>query len=124
MQRKQSGSVRVSYRREAEEDISAKDLTRRQLLSYLFEDFFRISYDVLSLFFDALIIPELYLLRPAAGAYGLLPGDSFAQPFYGYYLLGVVVVLEIVAIWLEIKCYRYLWPKYKVIRVKKKSSSR
>ncbi|MEM3852229.1 MAG: hypothetical protein QXP70_04435 [Methanomassiliicoccales archaeon] len=121
MQRKQSGSVRVSYRREADQEIRAQDLSRRELLSYIFEDFLRISYDVLAIFIDALLIPELYLLRPAIGAYGVMHLPGLEHNLYAVYLFCVVLLLEAVAIWLEIAAYRRLWPKYKVVRTKKQT---
>lgn len=121
MQKKQSGSVRVSYRQRDEVEITSKDLTRTQLLSYIFEDFFRISYGVAALFFDALILPELYLLRPAGDLYyGVAKLPAFRSAFYGYYLIAVVAILEVCLIYLEAKGYRRLWPREKIIVLKKK----
>ncbi len=113
MQKRPLRFVRVSHRQAREEEVSSKDLTRRELLSYLFTDFFRISYDVVAIFFDALILPEIYFLRPTGPVYSLYVQHYFgSEVYYMLYMYGVIALLETAAIWLQIKGYRKLWPKY------------
>ncbi len=117
MEKRQPRYVKVSHRQTREEDVSAKELTRRELFSYVFRDFFRISYDVLSIFFDALIIPEIYLLRPTGPFFmNYFTYVYGSMLFYTIYMWGVIGTLEIAAIWLEILGYRKLWPKYYTLK--------
>lgn len=116
MQRSRQGSVKVSHRQVQEAETTSRDLTKGELLTYIFTDFFRISYDVGAIFFDALILPELYLQRPAGSLYTLLLGGGSGGEFaYMLYMFGVIAVLEIGAIWLQILGYRRLWPKHYIL---------
>lgn len=92
-------------------ETSSKDLSRRELLSYIFTDFFRISYDVLAIFFDALVVPEIYLLTPRIPVYSTIVA-RYLGPAFTFYMWGVVAVLEAGVIWLQVLAYRRLWPKY------------
>ena len=112
MQKRHPGYVKVSQRQVREEEVSSKDLTKRELFSYVLSDFFRISYDVLAIFFDGLILPEIYFLRPRGPLY-----SSFERSFslsgitYMIYMYCVIALLEASAVWLQIHGYRRLWPK-------------
>jgi len=109
MQRK---SVRVSYREEREKAISAREMTRVELLSYIFSDFIRWSYIVGCLFIDGLIVPSIIQVGPTGLSTSALIGLAYKfKGGFEIYLIAVIVLIEIALIWLEVEGYRYKWPR-------------
>ena len=93
---------------EEEKEITSKDLTRKQLLLYIVNDLLRGSYLAGCLFFDGLVILQLYSFIPAK----YLNGWPFSNiSFRETFLAVITLILEILAIYLEIKGYRRVWPK-------------
>ena len=100
--------VRIVYKEEEEEykDISAKDLTKTELIKYIFSDFVRGFYIVGCLFLDFLVLPQIYGVIPFSKEIGQFSSAYLGGiNLYGFYLDIVIVVLEIFFIWLEIKVY-------------------
>jgi hypothetical protein len=100
-------------RSKAVKDISSKDLTRKELFLYIFSDFFRISYIVLCLFIDALIL-GLQVFNIDDSIFNLSKiGGSYLPYYYMYviYLFLIIMIMEIIAIPLELKLYRKVFYK-------------
>ena len=97
----------------AVKDISSKDLTRKELFLYIFSDFFRISYLVLCLFIDALIL-GLQVFNIDDSIFNLSKvGGDYLQYYYMYviYLFLIIILMEIIAISLERRFYRRVFYK-------------
>ena len=97
----------------AVKDISSKDLTRKELFLYIFSDFFRISYLVLCLFIDALIL-GLQVFNIDDSIFNLSKvGGNYLQYYYMYviYLFLIIILMEIIAISLEHRFYKRVFYK-------------
>ena len=94
-------------------DISSKDLTRKELFLYVFSDFFRISYIILCLFFDAIILGlQVFNLDDSIFNLGLISGNySIYYYLYVIYLFIIIAFMEIIIIPLEHKLYRKIFYK-------------
>lgn len=93
-------------------EVSAKDLTRAQLLRYIFDDFFRTSYIVLMFFIDVIVIAQFFYFVP--GFQGditifsaLFPGENLLV----YYTVIIVSFVEIVCIYYQAVLFRRIWPR-------------
>ena len=102
---------------------SSKDLTRKELFLYIFSDFFRISYIVLCLFLDGLII-GLQIFNIDDSIFNLIFfGTSYILYYYVYviYLFLLILTLEVIAINFQLKIYRKIFhnpllnPKFRKI---------
>ena len=104
--------IKISRLDETEKEITSKDLTRKELLLYIFDDFFRGFYLVGCLFFDGLIIFQIYSYIPDSSALGIF--FNLALPkfnIFNYYIWILIVFLEITVAYLEAKGFRKIWPK-------------
>lgn len=111
--------IRVSTREDREQErrkeINARDLTRGELFHYLFDDFFKAFYVVGCIFFDVLVVGQLYNIIP-----GMIPLNKITSVYFNgglleYYFLIIILFLEAIIIPLEIKFYIRTWkkkPKY------------
>lgn len=93
---------------EEEKEITSKDLTRKQLLLYILNDFLKGLYVVGCLFLDGLVILQLYSFIPMKDLDKSLFSNALVKEIF---FSIVTLVLEIIAIYLEIKGYRKAWPK-------------
>ncbi|MCL4331846.1 MAG: hypothetical protein M1304_06215 [Candidatus Thermoplasmatota archaeon] len=104
--------IKISRLDETEKEVTSKDLTRKELLLYIFDDFFRGFYLVGCLFFDGLIIFQIYSYIPDSSALGIF--FNLALPkfnIFNYYIWILIVFLEITVAYLEAKGFRKIWPK-------------
>jgi hypothetical protein len=93
---------------EEEKEITSKDLTRKQLLLYILNDLLRGLYLAGCLFFDGLVILQLYSFIPSKYLNVWIFSNSSVKEIF---LAIITVILEILAVYLEIKGYRRVWPK-------------
>lgn len=98
------------------EEISSKDMTRREFLAYIFGDFVRGFFIVGSIFFDIILIPQLFSYIPESTF-----GNAFTVkiPLWNYsvsaILLTIITFTILFSIIYEIKLYLRIWGK--VVRV-------
>lgn len=105
--------TREEKRLKTASDVSSKDLTRKELFLYIFSDFFRISYIVLCLFLDALII-GLQLFHIDDSIFHLFYfGTDYITYYYMYivYITLLIITLEVVAINFQLRIYRKIFYK-------------
>ena len=93
-------------------EVSAKDLSRKELLSYIFGDFVKAFYIVGCIFLDGLIIGEAFDYVP--GFYSI--NNAISHYFAGsdillVYAIILILFAECIAIFYEIKYYMGKWPK-------------
>lgn len=108
--------LKISYKSEdadTEEDVelTSKDLTRKGLFFYIFDDFFRGFYIVGCLFLDGVIIPGLRFLLPGGGVDLPFRLPSSITGLYVAYITILMVFLEVVAVYYEFLGFRRLWRK-------------
>ncbi len=104
---------RVYYKDKSQyQDVSAKDLTRKQLFRYIFDDFFRASYIVLMLFIDVIIIAQFFYFIP-----GFQSGISLFSTLFPhgnlliYYTGTLIAFSEILCIYYQARLFRIIWPR-------------
>jgi hypothetical protein len=91
-------------------EVSAKDLSRKELLSYIFGDFLRAFYIVGCIFFDGLIIGEAYDYVP-----GFFSANTIIEHYFpnsGVLLIYTVILIlfsEGLALFYEIEYYKKRW---------------
>jgi hypothetical protein len=96
------------------QEISSKDMTRKEFYKYIFGDLTKGFYIVGSLFFDAIVIPQVLSFVPTSYFLPQLnftigpPGDS-TQVAVLFILVYLFLVL--VAIYFEVKYYISIWRK-------------
>ena len=79
-------------------EVSAKDLSRKELLSYIFGDFLRAFYIVGCIFFDGLIIGE---------AYDYVPGFFSANTIIEHYFpTAVILTIPFILCFLRGEAYK------------------
>ena len=100
--------AKVSDVSEKQRELTSKDLTKKQLVLYIFDDFLRGLYLVGCLFLDGLIILHLISFIPFSYL-GRVPISN--TPVRDVLLGAVIAILEILIIYLEVKGFRRLWPK-------------
>ncbi len=89
------------------ERFTSKDLTRKQVIFYIFEDFFKGFFIFLSLFLDGAVVfylyqePFLYKLSQDLIVYGI--------PIYELYLILLSIFIDSFLLWLEIRYYLKLF---------------
>ncbi|MCL4447696.1 MAG: hypothetical protein M0Z77_03870 [Thermoplasmatales archaeon] len=101
---------RAKVREVADEDeeITSKDLTKKQLVLYIFNDFLRGTYTIGCMFLDGLVILYLYYFIPAS----YLSKGILSNTIYRDVILGLLILsLEVLVIYYEFKGYRRIWPK-------------
>lgn len=87
----------------SEERFTSKDLTRKQMLFYIFEDFFKGFFIFFSLFIDGTVVfylyqePFLYNLSHDVIIYGI--------PIYEVYLILLSIFIDGFLVYFEIKYY-------------------
>lgn len=114
---------KIVYREEEEfKDVSSKDLSRSELIKYIFSDFIRGFYLVGCIFLDFLIIAQLYYLLPFSREIGYVFDFYFGGfNLYFFYILIIIISLEIVLIWAEWKIYVKHFRKKRAAELKKKA---
>lgn len=105
-------STRISYKSEEEEkqEITSKDLTRNQLLRYIFDDFLRGFYLVGCLFLDGVIIAYSFRLIPNGSFYSSAANLFFNFKIYDLYFLILIAFVEGIIIFYQGKLFRKIWP--------------
>ncbi len=115
---------KVSYKGEEEElrkeEITSKDLTKKGLFYYLFDDFFRGFYLLGCVFLDGIIIPGLRFLLPSGGIGLPYVIPSSLTALFTVYIAMLIVFLEILLIYYEIIWFRKLWKKGSLGHIEKK----
>lgn len=106
-------SIPVYHRQEQreEKEVSAKDLSRKELAKYIFEDFFRGFYIVGAIFLNGLILTEIYYARPLLQKFALFGSPLADYAYYTYYFIAVIILLEIPVTALEIQGFAKIWMK-------------
>ena len=105
------------------ERFTSKDLTGKQILLYIFEDFFKGFYIFLALFIDGLFVTYLYM-EPFLDGISSHVTPLFGFPFFKAYLLILSSLVDAILIYLEIKYYGKLFGDEAIKRrYKKKSGS-
>ncbi len=90
------------------EGITSKDLTKKQLVLYIFNDFLKGSYIIGCLFLDGLVILYLYYFIPSSYlSRGVLTNSTYKDIILGLLILS----LEALVIFYQFKGYRRIWPK-------------
>ncbi len=104
---------RVYYKDNQEyKETSAKDLTRSQLLRYIFDDFFRASYIVLMLFIDAIIIAQFFYFIPGfQNDLSLISVLFHGRNLLVYYTVIMISFVETVCIYYQSILFRKIWPR-------------
>lgn len=93
---------------EEEKELSSKDLTRKQLVLYILNDFIRGFYLIACLFLDGLVVLQFYSFDP--GNY--LHRGIFSTDYVRYGYVGFATIsLEVLVIYVQYKGYRRFWPK-------------
>lgn len=105
-------STRISYKSEEEEkkEITSKDLTRGQLLRYIFDDFLRGFYLVACLFLDGLIIAYLFRYVPNGPFLSRATNLFFHFGIYDVYFIILIAFFEAIVIFYQGKLFRKIWP--------------
>ena len=102
----------IRDKREVYSEVSAKDLSRKELLSYIFGDFIKAFYIVGCVFLDGLIIGEAYDYIP--GFYSI--NSAINRYFLNSSILIIYTVIlilfsECLVLFYEIKYYKKKWPR-------------
>ena len=93
---------------EERKEITSKDLTRKQLVLYILNDFLKGLYVIGCMFLDGLVILQIYSFVPSWLLYqGLLSNVYSRDALIG----SITIVLEIFVIYVQVKAYRRIWPK-------------
>ncbi len=105
-------STRISYKSEEEEkeEITSRDLTRNQLLRYIFDDFLRGFYLVGCLFLDGVIVAYSFRFIPNGPFYSSAANLFFNFKIYDVYLIMVIAFAEAVIIFYQGRLFRKIWP--------------
>lgn len=118
--------LKVSYKNEEDElekeKFTSKDLTKKGLFFYIFDDFFRGFYILGCVFLDGIIIPGLRFLLPGGGIELPFVIPSSLDSLFTAYLVIMIVFLEFLFIYYEIVGFRKLWKKGTLGTLEKKSS--
>lgn len=105
--------IPVHHRQErvVQKETTSKNISRTQLIKYIFDDFLRGFYIVGAIFLDGVVLTGIYLGRPALSK-ALSPiTPMLLNSGYNYYMTAVLVLLEIVAIFLEVIGFTSIWVK-------------
>lgn len=104
---------RVYYKDKQEyKEVSAKDLTRSQLLRYIFDDFFRVSYIVLMFFIDVIIIAQFFYFIPGfQNDLTLISAVYNGRNLLEYYTVIMILFVESVCIYYQAILFRKIWPR-------------
>jgi|YelNatPaOPRAMG01_1025707.scaffolds.fasta_scaffold04216_11 hypothetical protein len=100
----------IRDKRDIYRDVSAKDLSRKEFLSYIFGDFARAFYIVGCIFLDGLIIGEAYSYVP-----GFFSVNSTIERYFPnssillIYTVILILFSESLALFYEIKYYKKRW---------------
>ncbi len=104
MPQQQQPRIREKGQTEEDEDsFTSKDLTRKQVFLYIFEDFFKGFFIFLSLFLDGAVVfyfyqePFIQSITPDVTISGV--------PIYTLYLILLSVFIDGILIYYEIKLY-------------------
>ncbi len=93
---------------EEEKEITSKDLTRKQLVLYVFNDFLRGLYVAGCLFLDGLVILYItYFIPPKYLNRGALSNVYMRNIILSLFTLSI----EVLVIFYQYKAYRRIWPK-------------
>lgn len=105
-------STRILYRSEEEEkkEITSRDLTRKQLFRYVFDDFLRGFFLVGCLFFDGLIVAYIFRFIPNGPFYSRATDLFFSFKLYDVYFFILIALLEAIVIFYQAKLFRKIWP--------------
>ncbi len=117
-----SKQLKVSYRDEPnpqDKELTSKDLTKRGLFLYIFDDFFRGFYLVGCVFLDGVLIPSIRFILPYSGFDLLSIVPSSLNLLYTIYVVMLIIFLELLLIYLEIKGFRRIWKKGSLIAMEK-----
>lgn len=109
-----SKQLKISYKNETEpedRELTSKDLTRKGLFLYIFDDFFRGFYLVGCVFLDAVIIPSLRFILPGSGFNLLSAVPGTINALYTAYIVLLILFLEVFFIYMEINGFRKIWKK-------------
>lgn len=92
------------------EEVTSKDMSRKELLSYIFGDFIRGFYFVSAIFFDLIVIPQIFSFIPES-----LFDKAFTIriPIWNYSVSGILLflmaIIIIFSIFYEVKIYFRIW---------------
>ncbi|MCL5783707.1 MAG: hypothetical protein M1476_07360 [Candidatus Thermoplasmatota archaeon] len=115
--------IRERNAEEEGERFTSKDLTRKQILLYIFEDFFKGFYIFLALFIDGLFVTYLYM-EPFLDGISAHVTLVLGFPFFKIYLLILSFFLDAMLIYLEIKYYGKLFGEEAIKRRYTKKSGK
>lgn len=106
-------SIPVYHRQEKRDakQVSSRDLSRKELLKYIFEDFFRGFYIIGAIFLNGLILTEIYYAGPAIHRMNFLTYSGLDGSLLDYYLIAVLIIFEISVTVLEIEGFAKIWMK-------------
>jgi hypothetical protein len=112
-------SAKSLKRRRDEGGITSKELTRVQLYKYLFGDFVKGLFIFSSLFFDLLIVSQLYNFIPDSRSINsVISIYLYNSNLFLLYVLTVTVVLETILVIVEIGVYLGPLRRFLTIEVK------
>lgn len=117
---------KVSYKGEEEqlekEGFTSKDLTKKGLLFYIFDDFFRGFYLLGCVFLDGIIVPGFRFLLPSSGFELPYVLPSSLTGLFTLYIVMLIVFLELLLVYYEIVGFRKLWRKGSLGRLEMKQA--
>lgn len=114
--------LKVSYRDELnpqDKELTSKDLTRKGLFLYIFDDFFRGFYLVGCVFLDGVIVPSLRFILPYSGFHLISAVPSSLNLLFTSYVVMLIIFLELLLIYLEIKGFRKIWKRGSLVAMEK-----
>ncbi len=117
-----SKQLKVSYTDEPnpqDKELTSKDLSRKGLFLYIFDDFFRGFYLVGCVFLDGVLIPSIRFILPYSGFNLISIVPSSLDFLYTAYIVMLIAFLELFLIYLEIKWFRKIWKRGSLIAMEK-----
>ncbi len=92
------------------EEVTSKDMTRKELLSYIFGDFIRGFYFVGAIFFDFVVIPQIFSYIPPKLFGNVL---TIRIPMWNFsasgILLSLMTLIIVFSVFYEVKIYFRIW---------------
>ena len=104
--------IKASHKveKELEKEITSKDLTRSELLKYIFGDFIRGFYIFGCLFLDGLIVARIYFIIPFSSYASSITKLYFSgTDLYAIYITLITILIGVIVVFYQIKYYLNTW---------------
>jgi hypothetical protein len=102
----------IRYKEDEYKEVSAKDLSRKELLSYIFGDSVRGFYILGCVFLDGLVVGEAFQYIPGFYSINQDTGYYFSNfSIFAVYVILVSLFMDLILIFYEVGYYRKRWPR-------------